>query len=54
MKELIAYINSTVNNKFNRVSSVFPMMPAGHEVGYAMDMWLSLKGTHFLGRTMMT
>lgn len=33
MKELIAYINSTVNNSFNNLSSIFPMLPAG--AGYA-------------------
>lgn len=35
MKELIAYINSTVNNSFNNLSSIFPMLPAGSGAGYA-------------------
>lgn len=35
MKDLIAYINSTINNRCNNMSSVFPMMTAGMEVGYA-------------------
>lgn len=35
MKDLIAYINSTANNSFNKLSSTFPMMSAGHGVGYA-------------------
>lgn len=50
MKELIAYINSTVNNKFNRVSSVFPMMPAGYEVGYANGYVAVPKGHPFFGK----
>lgn len=33
MKELIAYINSTVNNNFNNMSSTFPMIPASMGVG---------------------
>lgn len=35
MKELIAYINSTINNNFNNLSNVFPMLPAGSGAGYA-------------------
>lgn len=35
MKDLIAYINSTVNNRCNNMSSIFPMIPASMEVGYA-------------------
>lgn len=35
MKDLIAYINSTINNRCNNMSSVFPMMTSGMEAGYA-------------------
>lgn len=50
MKDLIAYINSTVNNKYNNMSSVFPMMPAGMEVGYANGYVAVPKDHPFFGK----
>lgn len=35
MKNLIAYINSTINNRCNNMNSVFPMMTVSMEAGYA-------------------
>lgn len=35
MKELIVFINSTVNNRFNNMSSTFPTIPVSISVGYA-------------------
>ena len=50
MKNLIAYINSTVNNKYNNMSSVFPMMPASMEVGYANGYVAVPKDHPFFGK----
>lgn len=35
MKELIVFTNSSINDKLNSQSSVFPMMPVGYGVGAA-------------------
>lgn len=50
MKELIAYINSTVNNNLNNMSSVFPMLPSGTGVGYANGYVAVPKDHPFFGR----
>lgn len=50
MKELIAYINSTVNNSFNSMSSTFPMIPASMGVGYANGYVAVPKDHPFFGK----
>lgn len=50
MKELIAYINSTVNNNLNNMSSTFPMIPAGMGVGYANGYVAVPKDHPFYGK----
>lgn len=50
MKELIAYINSTVNNNFNNMSSTFPMIPASMRVGFANGYVAVPKDHPFFGK----
>lgn len=50
MKDLIAYINSTTNNSFNQLSSTFPMLSAGMEVGYANGYVAVPKDHPFFGK----
>lgn len=50
MKELIAYINSTVNNNFNNMSSTFPMIPASMGVGFANGYVAVPKDHPFFGK----
>lgn len=50
MKELIAYINSTVNNNFNNMSSTFPMIPTSMRVGFANGYVAVPKDHPFFGK----